>query len=184
LDSAIDRALTKKFQQFRALNTSKHGSTTFAQFYESATVSLDNELSGWLPFDLRVQMWFVPHGPLSDDAKKQSVQDDCNALFRCNFMMIADKDVTSVFRDTHTMPYLDGCQPDCTFSVPNWPPSPLSVVLLGELTVHDFSPGMPSFWHERAFITFIIMNRFDFQVLSCSCSINIWLCSNTFVQSS
>jgi hypothetical protein len=158
LESAIDRAVTKRFQQFRVLNTSKHGSTTFAEFYESATVSLDNQLSDWLPFELLVQMRVSQYDPLPDDAQEPSVQDDCNKLFG-SIKSIAKKRVTSVYHDTHTMRYLDGRQPDCTFTLPDWLPSPLSVVLLGELTVHDFSPGMPSFGMNGPSETFIV-NQF------------------------
>jgi hypothetical protein len=145
LESVVDRALTKKLQQFRALNTSKHGSTTFAEFYESSKVSLDIQISGWLPVDDRVQLRFASdsYDSLSHDAKEASVQEECNRLFG-GIKTIGQKPVTSVYHDTHTMRYLDGRQPDCTFTVLDWLPSPLSVVLLGELTVHDFSPGMPA----------------------------------------
>jgi hypothetical protein len=144
IESAIHQAVKKEVRASRALNTSKHGSTTFAEFYESSTVAFDNNLSGWLPVDSEAQFKFADRDPLPQDAMESSVQEDCNTLFS-TVRTIARKSVTSVYHDTHATRYLDGRKPDCTFTLPSWLPSPLSVVLLGELTVCDFTPGMFSF---------------------------------------
>ena len=180
--------IEEKFQSLK-LRDRVQGSTTNAEFFNSI------KSESFKNIDQYSKTWFYPSIAdsgiytgnifpkynINDKTCESNLQEHFN-LYLTNFKALKIKkqiyNTSCTYYDTHSNTYLDGCKPDCTFTVQSSPLSPYSVVSLVELTLNDFSNGkrgeLLNFMIRVMAYSNIFFHYFNYLGISTIASIYVW----------